>query len=92
MNTYFKQHLYFEQDKTSKEYKLDRAMKVLAMIAQVRDRNKQIVDFSRMVYGTNTDGKVLTTESEKAKHRHNREVIKRLKRYYNWCVRQIESF
>jgi len=91
-DTYFKKHLYFESRPNSLEYKLDRCMKVLGMIAQLRDRNSHIESHSIKMYGRTDTGKIQVSESDYNNYIRNTKTIIRLKGYYNYCLSKLESY
>ena len=91
-DTYFKKHLYFESHPNSREYKLDRCMKVLGMIAQLRDRNRRIELFNEQIYGRTDNGHLLASESDCNEYILNTKKIQRLKGYYNYCLSKLESY
>jgi len=91
-NTYYKRHLYFEDRPDSKEYNLDKCVKVLAMIAILRDRNQSIRNMSESIYGTSSDGHIKASVEDYNKYNRNKKTIERLKRYYNYCLTRLESF
>lgn len=92
METFYKKHLYFEQRTQSKEYQLDKCMKVLELIARVKDRNQNIREFCENCFGTNSTGNIITTQAELDKYNFNLEVIKRLQKYYNNLIQNLKRF
>lgn len=90
--TNFQKHLYFENNPKSKEFKLDKCIKVLAMIAQLKDRNQTIFNMCDNFYGRSENGKVKAPEREAIKFNRNLEVIERLKKYYNYCLSNVGVF
>lgn len=84
--TNFQKHLYFENNPSSREYALDRCMKVLAMIAKIKDRNQLISD----MYDNLLSDSIKTIEYKKFKN--NLEMIKRLEGYYNYCLSRVFKF
>lgn len=90
--TNFQKHLYFENNPERKEFKLDKCIKVLAMIAQLKDRNQSILNMCDNFYGRSESGKVVAPERESIKFNKNLETIKRLKKYYNYCLSNVGVF
>ena len=90
--TNFQKHLHFENNPKSKEFKHDKCIKVLAMIAQLKDRNQNILNMCEEFYGRSKNGKVKAPEREANKFNRNLETIERLKRYYNYCLSNIGVF
>lgn len=88
----YHKHLYFEERPKSKEYQLDKCIKVLAMIAKLKDRNDRIRNFGETYYGKSANGNVYAPESEYIKYTKNIETIKRLKSYYNYCLTNVNKF
>jgi hypothetical protein len=88
----YQKHLYFDNTPTSKEFSLDKCIKVLGLIAILKDKNQSIINFSNEFYGKNENGMINTTEREFAKFNNNLETIKRLKSYYNYCLSKVKSF
>lgn len=88
----YQKHLYFENSPNSSEYTLDRCMKVLAMIAKLKDRNQLICDMCENFYGRDSSGFIKTNECELKKYMGNLETILRLKRYYNFCLSRVLKF
>lgn len=89
LKTFFQSHLYF--DENSKEYALDECMKILGLIARVKDRNNDIIEMSRKFYGCTEKG-VRTTESEFDRYEKNKLIINRLQRYYNNKITNLVKF
>lgn len=67
-------------------------VKVLAMIAQLKDRNQTIFNMCENFYGRSENGKVKAPESESVKFNRNLETIERLKQYYNYCLSNVGAF
>lgn len=90
--SHYKNHLYFENNKDSKEYQLNKCISILGIISIVKDRNETIKEFCKEVYGLDANGKVLTTPDYLERYNHNLDVINRLKKYYNYCLNKVEKF
>lgn len=71
-------HLYFENDKTSKEYSLNRCLKILENIAKAKDRVSNLQKFDDEY----SREKIYTLE----------KAIKRLEIYYNTCINRLGKF
>lgn len=90
--TNYQKHLYFENNPNSKEYKLDKCNKILALIARLKDRNQTIIDFCIEFYGETSDNCIKCSVENKKTILQNRKTILRLKMYFNKCLLQITSF
>lgn len=90
--TNFQKHLYFEKNPKSKEFQLDKCIKVLAMVAQLKDRNQAILNMCDNFYGRSENGKVKAPEREAYKFNRNLATIERLKKYYNYCLSNVGRF
>lgn len=90
--TNFQKHLNFEDYPESKEFKLNKCVKVLSMIARLKDRNQDIIRECNYLYGKSKDGKNLASEVEFEKFNKNLELINRLKKYYNYCLSNVGAF
>ena len=88
----YQKHLYFEKRTQSKEYALDKCIKVLALIAKLKDRNERIRNYGETYYGKSANGNAYAPESEYIKYVKNIEIIKRLKSYYNYCLSNLKNF
>lgn len=73
----YKHHIHFSEDRNSKEYALDKCMKILGLIAQVKDRMEVVKRYS----GTN-DTRFITYG----------KTISRLKKYYNYALSNVVKF
>lgn len=91
-NKYLKSHLYYEGNKASKEYQIAKCMKILEMIAILRDRNANIKEFCKDVFGTSKSGAVLASNEYHKKYNNNLETIARLKQYYNSSIGKLQLF
>lgn len=89
MPTYFQKHLYFDAD--SREYQLGKCMKVLEMIARVKDKIDEIEQHCIKFYGFNEYGRLQGSESDNLKYAKNKATLKRLKSYYNYCLTKINK-
>jgi hypothetical protein len=90
--SYFQKHLYFEKYPNSKEFQLDKCNKILEMIAKLKDRNVSIYEVSKQFHGTDSQGRIKTTEPEFIKFQRNAETISRLESYYNNCLSKLTKF
>ena len=90
--TNFHKHLYFENKKDSREYQLNKCIKVLELISILKDKNDEIRNFSELMFGKNKDGKTITNEKELNNFNKNVEMINRLKKYYNYCISKLKPF
>ena len=88
----FEQHLYFENRINSREYAIDRCMKVLGMIARLKDRVEKTEIMCENLYGRNEEGVIMASNIEFKIHKRALEMIERLKKYYNFCVLRINMF
>ena len=82
----YQKHLYFEQRPESREYRLDKCIKILALIAQLNDRNQAIRDYCEEFHGRSELGLLLAPQREHDRYNKNLGTIKRLKQYYNSCL------
>ncbi len=90
--TNYQNHLYFEEIKDSKEFALDKCIKVLGLIARLKDRNQSISDMCVEAYGRSANGSILAPKYESDKYKRNLATIRRLKSYYNYCISKLEPF
>ena len=90
--TNYQNHLYFEQSPKSKEYALNKCIVVLGMIAKLKDRNVAIKDYCNKFYGTDVNGSIKAPEKEANDFERNIKMIKRLRKYYNYCLARVENF
>ena len=88
----YSNHLYFENNPSSREFQLDKCIKVLGMIARLKDRNQIIEDCCENFYGKSENGRIKAPETEAIKHSTNIATIKRLKSYYNYCLSNLKQF
>lgn len=86
-NSNYKNHLYFEDRKESKEYALNKCIKILALIAILKDKNESNRSFYNDIYGENR-----MPLSESVKYRQNLKTIKRLRGYYNNLIKKLGMF
>ena len=88
----YSNHLRFEDRPNSKEFQLDKCIKVLGMIARLKDRNQIIEDCCENFYGKSENGRIKAPETEAIKYSTNIATIKRLKSYYNYCLSNLKQF
>lgn len=91
-DTHYKKHLYFEGNPNSREFQLDKCIKVLAMIARLKDRNTNIINTCEFIYGKHENGRVRVTERDLLRFNRNLEMIERLKGYFNYCLSKVNKF
>lgn len=91
LKNFFQSHLYFEENKQSKEYAHDECMRILGLIARLKDRNNDIIEMSRKFYGCTGKG-VRTTALEFERYEKNKYIINRLQIYYNNKITNLAKF
>lgn len=85
-------HLYWEERPESKEFALHSLVDLLHKIAILRDRNKRIVEWSEEYLGRAENGNIRCTREDHDRYTHNRAVIARLKRMYNYKLSKLKPF
>lgn len=83
MGTYYREHLYFENRPESREYAIDKCMRVLGMIAMVKDRILRLKGQIARMYGYSTVVKY------KDKLNNDYAILSRLEQYYNYCIGKL---
>lgn len=83
MGTYYSEHLYFENRPESREYAIDKCMRVLGMIAMVKDRILRLKGQIDRMYGYSTVVKY------KDKLNNDYAILSRLEQYYNYCIGKL---
>lgn len=88
----FKKHLYYEGFPETREYKHHRCIEILGLIAQVKDRNADILKTAEMLHGKTPKGGYLISPSEWAKYQQNLLVLKRLERMYRFDLDKLDPY
>ena len=91
-DSHIMRHLYWETSLESKEYALHGLVDLLYNIAVVKDRNKRIVEWSEEYLGRAENGNIRCTREDHDRYNHNRAVIARLKRMYNYKLSKLKPF
>lgn len=82
MGKNLKKHLNFEKQENSKEFKLNRCMSILGMIAILKDRNSIIHEHTGNLF----------CYKNFAKLQANLKTIKRLEGYFDYSLKKIDKF
>lgn len=88
----YKMHLYNDEVKGTREYEVKKLMDILGLIARVKDKINDVKNTSKVMYGTDTDGNILTDQRLKILYIKNSEMHKRLKAYYNNNISKLKTF
>ena len=91
-DSHIMRHLYWEERPESKEFALHSLVDLLHKIAILRDRNKRIVEWSEEYLGRAENGNIRCTREDHDRYTHNRAVIARLKRMYNYKLSKLKPF
>lgn len=89
-NKNYENHLYFEP--YSKEYMLNRCIKILGMIAKLKDRNERLINFCEKIYGVSENGLIKSDNKRAYQYEKNKKTIRRLKSYYNNLISRLDRF
>lgn len=86
MASNYETHLYYENNPNSEEYKLNKCINVLGLIAILKDRNRNIIQVYKTFYQNDKLEGKLKKDFDK-----NKEMINRLKSYYNYCLSKLNT-
>lgn len=89
---YYSKHLRNDEVVGTKEFQLKKLNDTLGLIAKIKDRLYDMQETSKTIYGTNSNGNILTNQKIHDKFIMYIEMLKRVKTYYNNKLIKLKQF